>query len=86
MLITSWNCTLERARSHLPSIVAEAHSGKRTIITRHGKAYAAVVPVTDLDKSSGKSRGGILALRGSGKGLWGKDSSKRVAALRDEWR
>lgn len=76
---------LERARSRLPSIVAEAHAGKRSIITRHGKPCAAVVPLEDMDRASNKSQKGILALRGTGKGLWGKDSRHTLTELRDEW-
>lgn len=77
---------LEQARNRLPSIVAEAGAGKRAIITRHGKPCAAVVPLNEVVKSSaGKGHGGILALRGTGKGLWGKASGKTLADLRDEW-
>lgn len=76
---------LEKARSRLPGIVAEAHAGKRTVITRHGKPYAAVVPVADLEKRSSQKRSGFLALRGTGKGLWGKDTRKTLADLRAEW-
>jgi prevent-host-death family protein len=76
---------LERARNRLPSIVAEANAGKRSIITRHGKPCAAVVPMEDLEKARVKNPQGILALRGTGKGLWGKDSSRSLAELRDEW-
>jgi prevent-host-death family protein len=76
---------LEQARSHLPSIVAEARAGKRSIITRHGKPCAAVVPLNEVVKPPGKRLGGILALRGTGKGLWGKNSSKTLADLRDDW-
>lgn len=76
---------LEKARSRLQSIVAEAHAGKRTVITRHGKPYAAVVPVADLEKTISQKRSAFLALRGTGKGLWGKDSCKTLADLRDEW-
>jgi prevent-host-death family protein len=76
---------LEQARSRLPSIVAEARAGKRSIITRHGKPCAAVVPLNEVAKPPAKSRSTILSLRGTGKGLWGKNSSKTLADLRDEW-
>ncbi len=39
---------LEQARSKLPHIVAEAHAGTTSIISRHGKPYAAVVPLQRL--------------------------------------
>lgn len=75
---------LEQARIQLPSIVANAHAGMRIVITRHGKPYAAVVPVQDLQKShTGSDAGlGLLALRGTGRGLWGTEA---LAELRNEW-
>ncbi|PIQ12237.1 MAG: Prevent-host-death protein [Hydrogenophilales bacterium CG18_big_fil_WC_8_21_14_2_50_58_12] len=78
---------LEQARIHLPSIVANAHAGIASIITRHGKPYAAVVPIQDLKKSSVASdaASGLLALRGTGRGLWGADISQTIAGLRNEW-
>ncbi|WP_439605827.1 type II toxin-antitoxin system Phd/YefM family antitoxin [Hydrogenophaga sp.] len=78
---------LEQARIQLPHIVSEAQAGVSSVITRHGKPYAAVVPVQDLQKLRVAARRsqGVLALRGSGRGLWGADVGKAVASLRDEW-
>ncbi len=72
----------EEARQQLPSILAAAGEGRTTIITRHGRAVAAVVPA-----SAAKSRrpSSLLALAGTGKGMWGRDSVKAIAKLRDEW-
>lgn len=75
---------LEQARIQLPSIVADAHAGITSVITRHGKPYAAVVPLRDLEKSRAASSG-LLALRGTGRGLWGADSNQTLGKLRDEW-
>jgi prevent-host-death family protein len=36
---------VEDARSQLPTLLAEAERGRSTIITRHGKPIAAIVPV-----------------------------------------
>ena len=81
------NYGLEQARIQLPSIVANAHAGVASIIARHGKPYAAVVPVQDLQKlrSSAHAPSGLLALRGTGRGLWGADVGKAISRLRDEW-
>jgi len=81
------NYGLEQARIHLPTIVANAHAGVRSIITKHGKPYAAVVPLQDVQKTSTAADGtaGILALRGTGRGLWGANVGQTVAELRDEW-
>lgn len=78
---------LEQARASLPRIVSDATTGVSSVITRHGKACAAVVPVQDLERlqAARKRPHRLLALRGSGRGLWGADPSKAVADLRDEW-
>jgi prevent-host-death family protein len=78
---------LEQARTHLPHIAAEAHAGYSTVITRHGKPVAVVVPVQEWQsgQSSRLRKGGVLSLRGSGRDLWSKDAARTVADLRDEW-
>jgi prevent-host-death family protein len=78
---------LEQARIHLPAIVANANAGVTSVITRHGKPCAAVVPLKDLERSRSEQRASsnLLALRGSGKGLWGADVGRTIARLRDEW-
>lgn len=78
---------LEQARIQLPHIVAEAHAGMASVITRHGKPYAAIVHLHDLEKSRAaeKSASDLLALRGTGRGLWGADIAQTIADMRDEW-
>ena len=78
---------IEQARIQLPSIVADAHAGARCIITKHGKPYAAIVPLEDVQKSRAEAdlASGLLALRGTGRGLWGAHVGQTVSALRDEW-
>jgi prevent-host-death family protein len=74
---------VEDARSQLPTLLAEAERGRSTIITRHGRPIAAIVPV---GRTAGPPRQmSLLGLAGSGKGLWGKDSTKTLRKLRDEW-
>ena len=81
------NYGLEQARIQLPTIIANAHAGVRSIITKHGKPYAAVVPLQDVQKPSVAAdlASGILALRGTGRGLWGAHVGQAVSELRDEW-
>ena len=64
---------IEQARMQLPSIIAHAHAGVRCIITKHGKPYAAIVPLEDVPRSREALdlASGLLALRGTGRGLWG---------------
>jgi prevent-host-death family protein len=73
---------VEDARSQLPSLLAEAQKGRATIITRHGREIAAIVPMARAAWPRQKS---LAGLAGSGKGLWGKDSAKTLRRLRDEW-
>ena len=73
----------EDARKQLPALLNAATQGRTTIITKHGRAVAAVVPADSITPA--KNQSPIIAIAGTGKGLWGKDSSKGVAKLRDEW-
>jgi prevent-host-death family protein len=72
----------EEARQQLPAILSAAAAGRTTIITRHGRPVAAVVPAAAARPARPAS---LTALAGSGRGLWGRNSGKTVAGLRDEW-
>lgn len=75
---------VEDARNQLPALLAEAEKGRETVITRRGRAVAAIVPI---ERAAGAKRQKSLAgLAGSGKGLWGGDSTRTLRRLRDEWR
>ncbi len=78
---------LEQARAQLPHIAAEAHAGHASVITRHGKPFAAVVPVSVLQSQQAARvrKGGILVLRGTGRGLWPAEVGRAIDDLRDEW-
>jgi len=74
---------VEEARQNLPSLLADANAGKPVVITKHGKPYAAIVPLEALpDAQTGPS---FHALRGSGAGLWGDDAAAWIDRMRDEW-
>lgn len=75
---------LEQARATLPALVADAHAGKTSVITRHGKPVAALVPLALAEARRGHG-GGLLALRGSGKGLWRRSGAWGIDELRAEW-
>jgi antitoxin (DNA-binding transcriptional repressor) of toxin-antitoxin stability system len=53
------------------------------IITKCGKPYAALVPIEALKDA--RPRPSVVALRGSGRGLWGKDAAAWVNRMRNEW-
>lgn len=72
----------EEARQQLPAILAAAAAGRSTLITRHGRAVAAVVPAAALVQRKPVS---LQTVAGTGHGLWGNDSAKTIAKLRDEW-
>ena len=72
---------VEEARNSLPAILDAAAQGHITIITRRGSAVAAVVPASGAAKPTG-----LLTLAGTGKGLWGRNSTAAVARLREEWK
>lgn len=73
----------EEARNQLPQLLEAAEKGRSTIITRHGRPVAALVPMNEY-MATGRQQS-LLRLRGSGRGLWGKDSTVTLRKLRDEW-
>ncbi|MBN9459616.1 MAG: type II toxin-antitoxin system prevent-host-death family antitoxin [Burkholderiales bacterium] len=74
---------IEATRRRLPELVAAAHDGKMTLITRHGRPYAALVPVEKA--GGGRLPTAILALKGCAAGVWGKEPARSVEELRSEW-
>jgi prevent-host-death family protein len=73
----------EEARNQLPELLAAAEKGRTTLITRHGRPVAALVPASAVDAVARQES--LLPVAGSGRGLWGKDSRRRIGELRDEW-
>lgn len=73
----------EEARNQLPDLLDAAEKGRATVITRHGKPVAVLVPIDEYREPQRQQS--ILHLRGSGRGLWGKDSTATIRKLRDEW-
>lgn len=73
----------EEARNQLPDLLEAAQAGKSTIITRHGRAVAALVPIDEFRLSGGQAS--LMSLAGSGRGMWGSDSTRTLRRLRDEW-
>jgi prevent-host-death family protein len=73
---------VEEARKQLPTLLERAHRGETTVITKHGKPHAAVVPVEKAHVQPPSLP--LTSLRGSGKGLWG-EIGPYLDALRQEW-
>ncbi len=72
----------EEARNQLPQLLEDAAGGRATVITRRGRPVAALVPLKAYRASKQRS---LLDLEGSGRGLWGRNSSETLTKLRDEW-
>ncbi len=74
---------VEEAQNQMPALLEAAEKGTSTIITRHGHPVAALVPLEQFSaKGQQKS---LLPLKGTGRGLSGKSSTRAIRALRDEW-
>lgn len=73
----------EEARTQLPALLEAAEKGRSTIITKHGRPVAALVPVADYVESGRQPP--LLPLEGSGRGMWGRDGARAIRNLRDEW-
>jgi prevent-host-death family protein len=73
----------EEARNQLPDLLEAAENGRSTIITRHGRPVAALVPLDAYDAASRQQS--LSPMEGSGRGLWGEDSGQTLHDLRDEW-
>jgi len=73
----------EEARNQLPELLEEAQRGRSTVITKHGRPVAAIVPIDD--RAIRTPQRSLLPYKGTGRGLWGKNSSRTIRALRDEW-
>jgi prevent-host-death family protein len=73
----------EEACKQLPDLLEAAEEGRSTIITKHGRAVAALMPVKEYIAASRQQP--LVPLEGAGRGMWGEDSARTMRNLRDEW-
>jgi prevent-host-death family protein len=73
----------EEARNQLPDLLKAAEKGRSTILTRHGRPVAALVPIEAYGAVVRQQP--LMPMEGSGRGLWGKDGARAIRRLRDEW-
>ena len=66
----------EEARKRLPELLKRAEAGEQTLIRRHNKPVAALVP---LYQRFTPQRHALASLRGSGYGLWDQQPMSRTA-------
>jgi prevent-host-death family protein len=74
----------EEARNQLPDLLEAAEKGRSTIITRHGRPVAALVPIEAYGATVIRQQP-LMPVAGSGRELWGKNSTRTLRKLRDEW-
>jgi prevent-host-death family protein len=74
---------VEEARNQLPDLLDAAEKGQSTIITRHGRPVAALMPIEAYGTALRQQP--LTPFEGSGRGLWGRDSTRTLRRLRDEW-
>jgi len=72
----------DEAPNQLADLLERAERGQPTIITRHGRAVAALVPIEAYDSVTRQLS--LLPVAGSGAGMWGEDSTATIRKLRDE--
>ena len=73
----------EEARNQLPDLLEAAERGRSTIIIKHGRPVAALVPI-EVYRAAMRQQP-LTPLKGSGRGLWGRDSTRALRKLRGEW-
>ena len=73
----------EEARNQLPHLLEAAEDGQSTVITKHGRPVAALVPIGDYIATVRQEP--LTPVAGSGRGLWGGNSARTIRKLRDEW-
>ena len=73
----------EEARNQLPHLLEAAEDGQSTVITKHGRPVAALVPIGDYIAAARQEP--LTPVAGSGRGLWGRNSARTIRKLRDEW-
>jgi prevent-host-death family protein len=73
----------EETRNQLADLLDAAEKGRSTIITRHGRSVAALVPIEVYGATVRQQS--LMPVAGSGRGLWGKGSARTLRKRRDEW-
>ena len=74
---------IEQGRNTLPQLALRAFGGEPCVLTKHGKPYAAIVPLEMVQRAQLR-KSSFSALRGTGKGLWGDTPAQMIADMRDE--
>ena len=73
----------EEVRYQFSDLLAAAEKGRSTIITKYGRPVAALIPIEAYRASLRQQP--LTPVAGSGRGLWGKNSTRAHRNLREEW-
>ncbi|MDQ7246867.1 type II toxin-antitoxin system Phd/YefM family antitoxin [Dongia sedimenti] len=73
----------EDAKNRFQELLTAAENGEATIITKHGKPVAALMPIGNYATDSRQQA--LSPLAGSGRGLWGKTRTRTLRKLLNEW-
>ncbi len=73
----------EEARNQLPHLLEAAADGRSTVITKHGRPVAALVPIEDYLALARQEP--LTPMAGSGRALWGGNSARTIGKPRDGW-
>jgi antitoxin (DNA-binding transcriptional repressor) of toxin-antitoxin stability system len=72
----------EEAPNEPLDLLTAAEKGRATIIARHGHPVAALVPIGAYGAAVRQPP--LLPLKGSGRGLWGGNSTETIRKMREE--
>ncbi len=72
----------EKARRNFSELLDQTYKGEITVITKHGRPYAMLVPPDQIHHAN--SEIGFTCLKGSGSGFWG-NPDEYIQSVRDEW-
>jgi prevent-host-death family protein len=73
----------EEARNRLSELLEAAEKGRATIITKRGRPVVVLSPVAAY--APDVRQRALTPVVGSGRGLWGADSTRGLCKLRDQW-
>jgi prevent-host-death family protein len=73
----------EEVRNQFSDLLAAAEKGRSTIVTKHGRPVAALIPIEAYRAPLHQQP--LTPVAGSGRGLWTRNSTRAHRNLRDEW-
>jgi prevent-host-death family protein len=72
--------TIANAKAHLSDAIKRAENGEAVVLTRYGRAVAALISVEDLDRLQGRGGPGLAGLAGGWAGS--EELAEEIEAVR----